>query len=359
MSCDDRRGLRGHGGGRPDHHALDLRRPAHCQRPHLRRPGTHGDLAWTGGRRSPRTSSAWWTWAGRPRISRITWTPWPRPGSGRAAGADHRSGAGASARPVALAPWTSGTVPSSQRRRADCDRRRRRARPEDAERDAEGFARCEVIGFVLSGPDLPKVYVSGDNASSGPSPRCPANPGDQRGRLPPAPPASSEVQNRALSLDSIRAAAAAAILGSGVRPGPLQRLGSLQRGAMTWPAPSMTQAWPRGFASATVEPGRRSNLGPHRVRWFPAQVRTSRPGVPRHSCSPAPARPTARGGLRAVAARGWWGPGGQGPAGGIAPRPAAARPSPGHPPPPPAPPPSPPPSAKRSPDSLAQPTFPR
>ena len=37
--------------------------------------------------------------------------------------------------------------------------------PEDAERDADGFVNCEVIGFVLSGPDLPAVYVSGDNAS--------------------------------------------------------------------------------------------------------------------------------------------------------------------------------------------------
>ena len=37
--------------------------------------------------------------------------------------------------------------------------------PEDAERDADGFVNCEVIGFVLSGPDLPAIYVSGDNAS--------------------------------------------------------------------------------------------------------------------------------------------------------------------------------------------------
>jgi hypothetical protein len=39
--------------------------------------------------------------------------------------------------------------------------------PEDAERDADGFVNCEVIGFVLSGPDLPAIYVSGDNASIG------------------------------------------------------------------------------------------------------------------------------------------------------------------------------------------------
>ena len=39
--------------------------------------------------------------------------------------------------------------------------------PEDAERDADGFVNCEVIGFILSGPDLPVIYVSGDNASIG------------------------------------------------------------------------------------------------------------------------------------------------------------------------------------------------
>ena len=37
--------------------------------------------------------------------------------------------------------------------------------PEDAERDADGFVNCEVIGFVLSGPGFPAIYVSGDNAS--------------------------------------------------------------------------------------------------------------------------------------------------------------------------------------------------
>jgi hypothetical protein len=37
--------------------------------------------------------------------------------------------------------------------------------PEDGERDAEGFINCEVIGFVLSGANLPTVYLSGDNAS--------------------------------------------------------------------------------------------------------------------------------------------------------------------------------------------------
>jgi L-ascorbate metabolism protein UlaG (beta-lactamase superfamily) len=37
--------------------------------------------------------------------------------------------------------------------------------PEDGERDADGNVNCAVTGFVLSGRDLPTVYISGDNAS--------------------------------------------------------------------------------------------------------------------------------------------------------------------------------------------------
>ncbi len=33
------------------------------------------------------------------------------------------------------------------------------------QRDAGGHVNCEVTGFVLSGPGLPTVYLSGDNAS--------------------------------------------------------------------------------------------------------------------------------------------------------------------------------------------------
>ncbi|MEV6860553.1 MBL fold metallo-hydrolase [Streptosporangium subroseum] len=39
--------------------------------------------------------------------------------------------------------------------------------PEDGDRDEDGHVTCEVTGFVLSGQDLPTVYVSGDNASVG------------------------------------------------------------------------------------------------------------------------------------------------------------------------------------------------
>jgi L-ascorbate metabolism protein UlaG (beta-lactamase superfamily) len=37
--------------------------------------------------------------------------------------------------------------------------------PADGQRDAGGHVNCEVTGFVLSGPELPTVYLSGDNAS--------------------------------------------------------------------------------------------------------------------------------------------------------------------------------------------------
>ncbi|HEY1842186.1 MAG TPA: MBL fold metallo-hydrolase [Mycobacterium sp.] len=37
--------------------------------------------------------------------------------------------------------------------------------PADGQRDASGHVNCEVTGFVLAGPGLPTVYLSGDNAS--------------------------------------------------------------------------------------------------------------------------------------------------------------------------------------------------
>jgi len=87
--------------------------------------------------------------------------------------------------------------------------------PEDADRDADGNVNCEVVGFVLSGPGLPTVYISGDNASirtvADISRRVPAidaavlNVG--AARVP------ARFGGRALTLDGDRAAAAAAILG--------------------------------------------------------------------------------------------------------------------------------------------------
>jgi L-ascorbate metabolism protein UlaG (beta-lactamase superfamily) len=87
--------------------------------------------------------------------------------------------------------------------------------PEDAERDADGNVNCEVIGFVLCGPSLPTIYVSGDNASmrtvADISRRFPGievavlNAGAAR--------VAAKFGGRPLTLDSRRACAAAAVLG--------------------------------------------------------------------------------------------------------------------------------------------------
>ncbi|NUR71751.1 MAG: MBL fold metallo-hydrolase [Hamadaea sp.] len=90
--------------------------------------------------------------------------------------------------------------------------------PEDAERDADGNVNCEVAGFVLTGPGLPTVYLSGDNASI----RTVA---EIARRVPPIDVAVLNVgaarvparfNGRALTLDGDRAAAAAAVLGAGI-----------------------------------------------------------------------------------------------------------------------------------------------
>lgn len=39
--------------------------------------------------------------------------------------------------------------------------------PADGQRNETGYINCEVTGFVLSGPEVPTVYLSGDNASIG------------------------------------------------------------------------------------------------------------------------------------------------------------------------------------------------
>ena len=67
---------------------------------------------------------------------------------------------------VGLAPWQSYQLP-------DVDGSEPLAvqavpavhGPADGQRDASGHVNCEVSGFVLSGPGVPTVYLSGDNAS--------------------------------------------------------------------------------------------------------------------------------------------------------------------------------------------------
>ena len=127
-----------------------------------------------------------------------------------------RSGAGRLGPPaVSLAPWASHAVDRPDGGSLTVTAVPAVHGPEDGERDADGFVNCEVIGFVLAGPDLPTVYVSGDNASI----RTVAEiarriPGIDAAVLHAgAARVRSKFDDRALSLDSIRAAAAAAILG--------------------------------------------------------------------------------------------------------------------------------------------------
>ena len=127
-----------------------------------------------------------------------------------------RSGAGRLGQPaIGLAPWTSHAVQRPDGGDLTVTAVPAVHGPEDGERDADGFVNTEVIGFVLSGQDLPAIYVSGDNASvatvSEIARRIPAidavvlHAGAARLR--------SKFRNRPMSLDSIRAAAAAAVLG--------------------------------------------------------------------------------------------------------------------------------------------------
>ncbi|MCD0485009.1 MBL fold metallo-hydrolase [Streptacidiphilus sp. ASG 303] len=90
--------------------------------------------------------------------------------------------------------------------------------PEDGARDADGNINCEVIGFVLSGEGLPTVYVSGDNASIRTVAEISRRVPDIGAAVLHAGAARvpAKFDGRPLSLDSRRAAAAAAILNAAV-----------------------------------------------------------------------------------------------------------------------------------------------
>src|SRR5580704_18070480 len=127
-----------------------------------------------------------------------------------------RSGAERLGHPaVSLAPWTSHTLDRPDGGELTVTAVPAVHGPEDGERDADGFVNCEVIGFVLSGTGLPTVYLSGDNASIGSAAGIARrSPGIDAVVLHAgAARVAAKFQNRALSLDSIRAAAAAAVLG--------------------------------------------------------------------------------------------------------------------------------------------------
>ena len=117
---------------------------------------------------------------------------------------------------VALAPWISHTLPRPDGGELTVTAVPAVHGPEDAERDADGFVNCEVIGFVLSGPDLPVIYVSGDNASirtvTEIARRAPAI--DAVVLHAGAARVEGRFRDRPLTLDSTQAAAAAAVLGA-------------------------------------------------------------------------------------------------------------------------------------------------
>jgi L-ascorbate metabolism protein UlaG (beta-lactamase superfamily) len=119
-------------------------------------------------------------------------------------------------RAIGLAPWTSHVVPRPNGGELTVTAVPAVHGPEDGERDADGFVNCEVIGFVLSGSDLPVIYVSGDNASirtvTEIARRVPAI--DAVVLHAGAAHVQSKFRDRPLTLDSTQAAAAAAVLGA-------------------------------------------------------------------------------------------------------------------------------------------------
>ncbi|MEW2297213.1 MBL fold metallo-hydrolase [Streptomyces sp. NPDC006743] len=90
--------------------------------------------------------------------------------------------------------------------------------PEDGERGPDGEVNCQVVGFVLAGGGLPTVYISGDNASL----RTVAEIARRIPRIDAAvlhagaARVPGKFRGRPVSLDSVRAAAAAAVLGAPV-----------------------------------------------------------------------------------------------------------------------------------------------
>lgn len=113
-----------------------------------------------------------------------------------------------------LAPWTSRTVSRPDGGDLTVLAVPAVHGPEDAERDADGNVNTEVIGFVLSGPGLPTVYLSGDNASIATVAEVARRTAAIDAAILHAGAArvATKFRGRPLSLDSVRAAAAAAVL---------------------------------------------------------------------------------------------------------------------------------------------------
>ncbi|OBG25445.1 MBL fold metallo-hydrolase [Mycobacterium sp. E3198] len=90
--------------------------------------------------------------------------------------------------------------------------------PADGQRDTGGHVNCEVTGFVLSGPGLPTVYLSGDNASLSAVKDVAGRVGaiDVAVLFAGAATVPAKERGRPLTLTSARAAAAAEVLGARV-----------------------------------------------------------------------------------------------------------------------------------------------
>jgi L-ascorbate metabolism protein UlaG (beta-lactamase superfamily) len=90
--------------------------------------------------------------------------------------------------------------------------------PADGVRDESGHVNCEVTGFVLSGPGLPTIYLSGDNASLAAVKAVADNAGpiDVAVLFIGAARVPAKERGRPLTLTSERAAAAAEVLGAGL-----------------------------------------------------------------------------------------------------------------------------------------------
>jgi len=115
---------------------------------------------------------------------------------------------------VGLAPWESYALSASLAVQAVPAVHG----PADGQRDAGGHINCEVTGFVLSGPGLPTVYLSGDNASMS----AVKDVADRVGAVDiavlfaGAASVPAKERGRPLTLTAARAAAAAELLGAKV-----------------------------------------------------------------------------------------------------------------------------------------------
>jgi L-ascorbate metabolism protein UlaG (beta-lactamase superfamily) len=115
---------------------------------------------------------------------------------------------------VGLQPWQSYYLPGGSGRLA-AQAVPAVHGPADGRRDASGHVNCEVSGFVLYGPGIPTVYLSGDNASMSAVKEVADRIGDVDIAVLFAGAASVPTKEggRPLTLTAARAAAAAELLG--------------------------------------------------------------------------------------------------------------------------------------------------